>query len=167
MGELIDDLLQLARVSRAPLCRERLDLSGLARFVADDLRGRDPDRQVLVHVEDGLQVEADGRLIRIVLENLLGNAWKFSSKTKDAHIEFGKTDGENGPAFFVRDNGAGFDMAHATTLFRAFQRLHLEEDFSGTGIGSATVPRIMERHGGKVWAQSTLGAGATFFFAMR
>jgi len=165
MGALIDDLLDLSRVSRAELVREQVDLTGLARAVAEELRRRDPERTVAISIQDGLVVEADGRLVRVLLENLLGNSWKFTSKTADARIELGARQAEGGVCF-VRDNGAGFDMAYAEKLFNPFQRLHAESDFPGTGIGLATVSRIVDRHGGRVWAEGAVGRGATVFFSL-
>lgn len=166
MAELIDDLLTLSRVSMAELRREKVDLSALARLVVAELHRSAPDRTVDVQIDDQLFIDADGRLMRIVLENLLGNAWKFTSKIQGATIEFGATDLPDGKAYAVRDNGAGFKMAHANKLFSPFQRLHSETDFPGTGIGLASVHRIIERHGGRVWAEAVFGKGATFFFTI-
>ncbi len=166
MGNLIDDLLQLSRVSRAELRHEQVDLSGLAWSVAAEFQRCDPDRRVDVEIEDGLLVQADSRLMKIVLENLLGNAWKFTSKIQSARIEFRAHDSPEGQTYFVRDNGAGFDMSYAERLFRPFERLHSEAEFPGTGIGLATVHRVIERHGGRVWAEGAVGGGAAFFFTM-
>ncbi|MDB6065985.1 MAG: domain S-box protein [Pedosphaera sp.] len=166
MGELIDDLLQLSRVSRREVRREPVDLSALARSVGDELRKANPERSVELLIEPGLIAQADARLIRIVLENLLGNAWKFTSQKRDARIEFGRTTREGAPAYFVRDNGAGFDMAFADKLFGAFQRLHTTAEFPGTGVGLATVQRVIRRHGGQVWAEGEVGRGATFYFTL-
>ena len=165
MGELIDDMLQLSRVTRLDITRRQVDLSSLAREVAGDLRRQEPDRVVEIKIDDSLVAEADARLLRIVLENLLGNAWKFTRKVEAARIEFGASDGDEFVCF-VRDNGAGFDMRYAEKLFRPFQRLHTEADFPGTGIGLATIHRVIERHGGRVWAESVIGKGATFFFSL-
>jgi two-component system, NtrC family, sensor kinase len=165
MGELIDDMLQLSRVTRLDLNRRRVDLSALAREVAADLQRQEPERRVVVELEDGLFADADPRLVRIVLENLLGNAWKFTRKVEEPKIVIGMREGD-GPVFFVRDNGAGFDMQHAEKLFRPFQRLHVESDFPGTGIGLATIHRVIDRHGGRVWAEAVVGEGATFFFSL-
>ena len=166
MSELIDDLLQLARVSRSELRRQSVDLSRKARGVLAELQQGEPDRRVEVAVEDGLVVEADDRLLGVVLENLLGNAWKFTSKKDGARIELTGLDIEGESGYRIRDNGAGFDMTYANKLFRPFQRLHSEGDFPGTGIGLATVQRVIERHGGRVWAEGAVGGGATFFFVL-
>jgi DNA-binding response OmpR family regulator len=162
MGELIDDLLMLSRMERAELHRAKVDLAVVARAVLDDLARREPERRVQVVVAEPLEAEGDGSLLRVLLENLLGNAWKFTCKTEEPHIEVGS----RGEAFFVRDNGAGFDMAYADQLFRPFRRLHDEGSFPGTGIGLATVQRIVERHGGKVWAEAAVSRGATFLFTL-
>ncbi|HEV8582805.1 MAG TPA: response regulator [Thermoanaerobaculia bacterium] len=164
MSELIDDLLQLSRLGRAELKRERIDLADIAHLIAADLRKNDPRRQATILVEEGLWAEADSRLIRVALENLLGNAWKFTAQVEAPKIELGTTPG--GEAFFVRDNGAGFDMAYVGKLFGPFQRLHAEAEFPGTGIGLAIVQRIIDRHGGRVWAEGEAGRGATFYFTI-
>ena len=166
MSRLIDDLLGLSRITRSELRREAVDLSGLARSVVEQLREAQPGRQVEFRVADGLSAQGDARLLRIALENLLGNAWKFSSKTAGAVIEFGATEAGGEDVYFVRDNGAGFDMNYASKLFGAFQRLHDVREFEGTGIGLATVQRIVRRHGGLVWAEGEPGRGATFYFTL-
>jgi two-component system, NtrC family, sensor kinase len=166
MSELIDDLLLLSRISRSTLSRQRTDLSNIARGVAEELQKSVPGRQVQVHVEDKLVAEADGRLMRVVFENLLGNAWKYTHKVPLSQIQVGAEQGAGGTTFFVRDNGAGFDMRYVDKLFRPFQRLHADSDFEGTGIGLATVHRIIERHGGRIWAESAVGEGATFYFTV-
>jgi len=166
MAELIDDMTKLARVSRGELHPQRVDLSELARTVAESLAQREPGRSVQLRVADGLVANADPSLLRIVLENLLGNAWKFTGRTSHPRIEVGREDGTTPPVFFVRDNGAGFDMAYAGRLFGAFQRLHSDQEFSGTGIGLATVQRIIHRHGGRIWADSHVNQGATFRFTL-
>ncbi|HSV52025.1 MAG TPA: response regulator [Burkholderiaceae bacterium] len=166
MGELISDLLKLSRIGRAEMVKQTVDISNIARRVATDLQQREPERSVELQIEDGLTDAADGRLMTIVLENLLGNAWKFSAKVPHPCIAFGAHDSAQGRAYFVRDNGAGFDMTYAEKLFRPFQRLHSEAEFPGTGIGLATVQRIIDRHGGRVWAESGAGEGATFFFTL-
>jgi signal transduction histidine kinase len=162
MGELIDDLLELARVSRAELSRQRLDVSRLASDVVEQLRSHDPQRTVTCAIQSGIVVDADRRLVHILLENLIGNAWKFTAKTPEAKIEVAVETGSEGPVLSIRDNGAGFDMAFSNKLFAPFQRLHGADEFPGTGIGLATVHRIVQRHGGRVWAESTVGQGATF-----
>ena len=166
MATLIDDLLQLARVTRSEMNRESVDLSEMADGVIAELREREPDRKVSVEIERHLIADCDRRLTRVVLVNLLGNAWKFTSKVERPRIEFGEIKDKTGSYFFVRDNGAGFDMAYATKLFGAFQRLHSGGEFEGTGIGLATVKRIVGRHGGRVWADSKVGAGAVFYFTL-
>lgn len=166
MGELIDDLLELSRVSRAELRRDRANVSEIARQLGSDLQRREPERKVLFAVRDGLVASADSRLVRVLFENLLGNAWKFTSKVPEARIEIGSEERDEGTVYFVRDNGAGFDMAYAQKLFSPFQRLHSEADFPGTGIGLATVARIADRHGGRVWAEGVVGQGATVFFTL-
>jgi signal transduction histidine kinase len=162
MAALIDDLLELARITRAPVHREVLDLSGLAGDVVAELHKREPARTVAVDIAPGLSVHADPRLVRIALDNLLGNAWKFTARRDGAQIWFG---GET-PTFHVRDNGAGFDMAFVDKLFAPFQRLHAVKDYDGTGIGLATVHRIVSHHGGRIWAEAEVGQGATFFFTL-
>jgi DNA-binding response OmpR family regulator/two-component sensor histidine kinase len=167
MGELIDDLLELSRVSRADLVRGSVDLSALARSVLAELARREPERRVEVDVLDTPPAEADARLLRVALENLIGNAWKFTAKVGQARIEFrAEKAGEGQTAYQVRDNGAGFQMQYASKLFQPFQRLHAESEFSGTGIGLATVHRIVERHGGRVWTHSAPNEGATFSFTL-
>jgi signal transduction histidine kinase len=166
MGKLIDDLLQLSRITRSDMNREKIDLSQMAGLVIDELKKHDPDRKVEVKIQPGLAAQADPRLLRLVLENLIGNAWKFTGKTRSPIIEIGGFQHEGTTAYFVRDNGAGFDMAYADKLFQPFQRLHKSTDFSGTGIGLASVQRIIRRHGGKVWAEGKEGAGAAFYFTL-
>ena len=165
MGELIDDLLLLSRVSRADLSREQIDLSEIARGISEELKKQDPDRNVKWCIEDQLLVEADTGLMRVAFENLLGNAWKFTAKVSAPRIEVGK-DQQRDAVFFVRDNGAGFNMEYAEKLFSPFHRLHTESEFAGTGIGLATVHRIVDRHGGRIWADSALDHGATFYFTI-
>jgi PAS domain S-box-containing protein len=164
MGRLIDALLGLARVSRADLAREPIDLTKMAKDVITQLHAGDPARVVTWVVAQELVAYADPQLLRVLLENLLGNAWKFVSKGEDARIEFGRSHSDG--AFFVRDNGAGFDMAYVGKLFAAFQRLHSASEFAGTGIGLATVQRIVARHGGRIWAEGAVNAGATFHFTL-
>jgi light-regulated signal transduction histidine kinase (bacteriophytochrome) len=166
MGRLIDDLLALSRVTRAELLREPVDLSELARSVTAQLRRIQPERRIEITIGANIVAEGDARLLRIALENLLGNAWKFTGKRTEPRIEVGVTaDAESG-AYFVRDNGAGFDMAYASKLFGAFQRLHSADEFEGTGIGLATVQRIVNRHGGRIWAIGEVDRGATFYFTL-
>ena len=167
MAQLIDDLLNLSRLSRAELKAEPADLSSLFAQVAAPLAVADPARRVELSIQPGMRAQADPRLLRVVLENLLGNAWKFTSRRDQARIEAGETAGPNGErAVYVRDNGAGFNMAYADKLFQPFQRLHRADEFQGTGIGLATVQRIIHRHGGRVWAEAEPGRGATFFFTL-
>jgi len=163
MNGLIEALLDLSRVSRAPVEREHVDMTAIARELGAELRERDPSRNVSFVVDEGLVVDADPRLLRAALTNLLDNAWKFTSKNERAKIEVGSCDGE----LFVRDDGAGFEMAHATRLFAPFQRLCAPNDFPGTGIGLATVLRIVRRHGGDIRAESAPGKGATFRFRLQ
>jgi light-regulated signal transduction histidine kinase (bacteriophytochrome) len=165
MGRLIDDLLALSRVTRAELVREPVDLAELARSVVAQLQRTDPDRRMEIAIDADIAAQGDARLLRIALENLLGNAWKFTAKRAEARIAVGVTS-ENGRAYFVRDNGAGFDMAYASKLFGVFQRLHSASEFEGTGIGLATVQRIISRHGGRIWATGEVDRGATFFFTL-
>jgi signal transduction histidine kinase len=167
MALLIDDLLDLSRVTRSSLSRQMVDLSALAREIAAEIEKSQPDRRVRFVIADGLVVRGDPRLLRVLLENLLGNAFKFTQKEREATIEFGAVTRDGGVAYYVRDNGVGFDEAYATKLFGAFQRLHGSEDFEGTGIGLATVQRIVGRHGGKAWAEGAVGKGASFFFTLR
>jgi len=166
MGRLIDDLLSLSRVVRAGLHDEPVDLAELAREVAEDLGRADPIRRVGFRAEPGPPARGDRRLLRNLLENLLGNAWKFTGRVADAVVDFGWLESDGRVAYFVRDNGAGFDMRYAEKLFAPFHRLHSEDEFPGTGIGLATVQRIVRRHGGRIWAHSTPGGGATFFFTL-
>lgn len=166
MAKLIDAMLNLARLIRAELIFESVDLSAIGRSVVSNLSKADPERQVEIVVADNLRTNADPDLTRVVLENLLGNAWKFSSHEEFARIELGMTYHYSQPVFFVRDNGVGFDMTYADKLFGAFQRLHAMSEFQGIGIGLATVHRIIQRHGGRIWADASVGKGATFFFTL-
>ncbi|MHB9022982.1 MAG: PAS domain S-box protein [Armatimonadota bacterium] len=166
MARLIDDMLNLSRIGRAEMHWESVDLSEITALVVEDLRQRDPERQVDVEITPGVQVNGDPALLHIVLDNLLGNAWKFTSHRQQARIEFGMTTQDDELVYFVRDNGAGFDMSYADKLFTPFQRLHTEEEFPGTGIGLAIVQRIIARHGGRIWAEGTEGQGATFYFTL-
>jgi PAS domain S-box-containing protein len=168
MAQLIDDLLGLSRVTRVEMRSEEVNLTAAARDIVAELRRLDPERNVEVTIAEGLTARGDPRLLRQVLENLLGNAWKYSSKQPAARIEMGTCDGKNGRAvYFVSDNGAGFDMRYADKLFEVFQRLHSVSQFPGTGVGLATVQRIIRRHGGEVWAKGAVGQGATFYFTVQ
>jgi signal transduction histidine kinase len=162
MDELINDMLELSRVTRQDLVPRDVDLSAMARAIATELRGRQPERAIAVDIAEGIVARGDERLLRIVIENLLGNAFKFTGRTALAHIEMGSSGG----AVYVRDNGAGFDAGRAERLFQPFQRMHSEAQFPGTGIGLATVYRVIDRHGGRVWAEAAPGRGATFFFSL-
>lgn len=167
MAHLIDDLLRLSRVTRAALSRADVDLSSLAEEIRAELVATDPNRNVRWSIQPGLHSHADQGLLKVLLDNLLNNAWKFTSKKPQAHIEFGQTTDDHGnPCFFVRDDGAGFDMSYADKLFGAFQRLHAASEFEGTGVGLATVSRVALRHGGRIWAKAAQGQGATFFFTL-
>lgn len=164
MGVLIDDLLRLSRVTRAELRQETVDLSALAGEIFAEIAFRQPEHSATFTIAENLRAQGDAHLLRVALENLLSNAWKFSGKNEQPHIEMGFDPQQN--AFFVRDNGVGFDMAYADKLFGAFQRLHSAEEFPGTGIGLAIVQRVIHRHGGKIWAQSAPGQGAVFYFRL-
>jgi light-regulated signal transduction histidine kinase (bacteriophytochrome) len=166
MSDLIDALLELSKVSRGPLARSNVDLSAVATAVLDELRQRESGRDVDVIVRPDLHVNADEKLMRIMLDNVIGNAWKFTSRRSQARIEVGVISKPGEQTFFVRDNGAGFDAAYVARLFAPFQRLHSNSEFNGTGIGLATVQRIIERHGGRIWAEGSIGAGATFYFTL-
>ncbi len=166
MGQLIDDLLNLSRVSRSELIPQTINLSKMAHVISLELQARQTERPVTFSIAEEVTASCDARLLRVVLENLLGNAWKYSSKQEQAFIEFGVTLVDGEPAYFIRDNGVGFDMAYAGKLFGAFQRLHGVSEFEGTGIGLATVQRIIRRHGGRIWAEGEVGRGATFYFTL-
>ncbi len=166
MSQLIDDLLNLSRVDRADLRCKSLDLSRLGRRIGELLAKSEPDRTVTFVVDDGLVADADARLVEIILENLLGNAWKFTTKTSQPQVELGATVKDGQTTFYVKDNGAGFDEQYAGRLFAPFQRLHSEGEFPGTGIGLATVRRVVERHGGRVWAEGAPDRGATVYFTL-
>ncbi len=165
MNSMIDALLTLSRLSSQPLARQPVDLSQLAGYVAEDLRRQSPDRQVSLHIEPGLQVMGDPTLLRLVLENLLGNAWKYTGRCRAPEVWLERRP-QQPHSFTVRDNGAGFDMRFADRLFGVFQRLHSASDFQGTGIGLATVRRIVRRHGGEVWAEAEVDRGASFHFSL-
>ncbi|MGH9501247.1 MAG: sensor histidine kinase [Terriglobales bacterium] len=164
MVQLIDDLLNLSRVSRSAIRSEPVDLSAIARLVADDLRRSEPDREVRFVIADAGEVKGDPRLLRLVLDNLLRNSWKYTSRHPKATIEFGSCEQDGKSVYFVRDDGAGFDAGSAERLFQPFQRLHSTAEFPGNGIGLATVQRIIRRHGGEVWAEGEVDKGATVYF---
>jgi DNA-binding response OmpR family regulator len=166
MSQLIDDLLMLSRVSRMEAVREPVDLGALVHDIANTLCGQEPARRVQLEVAAGLTASGDPRLLRIALENLLGNAWKFTGTHPEPRIEFGATLDAEEPAYFVRDNGAGFDMRYAGKLFAPFQRLHTDDQFPGTGIGLATVQRVIQKHGGRIWVEAAPDRGATFYFTL-
>jgi PAS domain S-box-containing protein len=166
MERLIEDILKLAQVSRADIQTEEVNLSLLAGDIAGELANSDSSRTAQFVIAPDCLARGDSRLIRVALDNLLRNAWKFSGKRSDARIEFGKATNGHEPAFFVRDNGAGFDMAYAKRLFGVFQRLHAASEFPGTGVGLATVQRIINRHGGRAWATGAVNQGATFYFTL-
>jgi signal transduction histidine kinase len=166
MGILIDSLLTLARMSRTEMCSERVDLTAIARSIGAELHSTEPQRQVELVVHDGINVPGDSQLLRIVVDNLLNNAWKYTSKHPRARIEFGKAHADGNAVYFMKDDGAGFDPVYSQRLFGAFQRLHGEKEFQGTGVGLATVQRIIHRHGGRVWAEGAVEKGATFYFTL-
>jgi signal transduction histidine kinase len=166
MGQVIDDLLTLSRVTRSELHKARVDLSAVARAVVAELAESEPGRSVAVDVDDAMVVAGDANLLRIALGNLIGNAWKFTARAPAAMIHVGSCEQEGATAYFVRDNGVGFDMEFAEKLFHAFERLHDARDFPGSGVGLAIVDRVVGRHGGQVWAESTPGQGATFYFTL-
>src|SRR5881628_1702175 len=166
MGTLIDDLLKLARVTRAEIRTEDVDLSGMAQDIVADLQRTTPERQVEFAIAPGLKARGDARLLRMALDNLLRNSWKYTAKQPQPRVQFASVEANGGRAFMVRDNGAGFDMKYADKLFGVFQRLHSAADFEGTGIGLATVRRIITRHGGRIWAEGAVDQGATFYFTL-
>ena len=167
MGQLIDNLLRLARISRIPMNREMVDLSALAMDIVGELRRGSPDREVDVCIEPNLEAWADRRLLEVALDNLIRNAWKYTGKQPSPRIELGTAQVNGERTFMVRDNGAGFDMRYADKLFAEFQRLHSQDEFEGTGVGLATVRRIIRRHGGDIWAEGAVGEGATFYFKLQ
>jgi light-regulated signal transduction histidine kinase (bacteriophytochrome) len=167
MAGLIDDMLNLSRVTRTEMRLESVNLTDMAEGIGAELRQLQPDRQVEFVVAPALAAEGDAHLLRQALYNLLNNAWKFTGRCAQARIEVGALEQDNGRVFFVRDNGAGFDMAYVGKLFGAFQRLHSTQEFEGTGIGLAIVQRIIHRHGGSVWAEGAVGAGATVYFTLK
>jgi light-regulated signal transduction histidine kinase (bacteriophytochrome) len=167
MGELIDALLGLSRLTRGEMRSESVDLSAMAGEISEDLRRAQPGREVEVLITPGLAANGDARLLHVALENLLGNAWKFTGEETHAKIEFGAVRHDGTPVYYVRDNGVGFDQAYTGKLFGAFQRLHGADEFEGTGIGLATVQRVVRRHGGRIWAEGEVGRGATFYFTLQ
>jgi signal transduction histidine kinase len=166
MQELVEEILQFSESGRAEIHREEVDLSAYAREISENLRKTDPTRQVHWDLTNGLTVKADPKYIRFALENLLSNAWKYSGKTENATIKFGSRYQGEQKVFFVKDNGAGFDPSNAQTLFQPFARFHSKVDFPGSGVGLSTVSRVVEKHGGRIWAESRPGEGATFFFTL-
>ncbi|MRR07979.1 MAG: response regulator, partial [Deltaproteobacteria bacterium] len=167
MGQLINDLLELSRVTRRELHREKIDLSLLVNGIAKNLRQKDPDRKTEFIITPKLQDEGDPILVRLALENLLGNAWKYTARVPCPRIEFGTCISKGETVYFVRDNGIGFDMAYVHKLFIPFQKLHGINEYGGTGVGLASVQRIIARHGGKIWAEGEPGHGATFYFTVK
>ncbi len=166
MATLIDDLLKLARVTRTEMRTERVDLSGMAREIVLDIERTAPDRQVEFAIAPGLEAQGDSRLLRVALDNLLRNGWKYTGKQPQPRVEFTAVEENGGRVFVVKDNGAGFDMKYADKLFGVFQRLHSTAEFEGTGVGLATVRRIITRHGGRIWAEGAVDKGATFYFTL-
>jgi signal transduction histidine kinase len=166
MGTLIDDLLRLARITRTEMRPEKVDLTAMARDLAGQLREAEPARKIDIAIEPNLTCNGDAHLLRVVLDNLLRNSWKYSAKQTDGKIEFASTSQNGERVFFIRDNGAGFDMKYADKLFGVFQRLHSPSEFEGTGVGLATVRRVITRHGGRIWAKGAVNEGATFYFTV-
>jgi light-regulated signal transduction histidine kinase (bacteriophytochrome) len=166
MGRLIEDLLDLSRISRREIRVGPVDLSVLARGVVEELQAGEPGRKAEWDIAPGIRASGDAGLLRVALQNLIGNAWKYSAKREATRIQFGVVEHDGHPAYFVRDNGAGFDMAYSDRLFGPFQRLHTSQEFPGTGIGLATVARIVHRHGGEVWAEGKVDEGACFYFTL-
>ncbi|MDP2209829.1 MAG: PAS domain S-box protein [Bacteroidota bacterium] len=166
MAQLIDDLLNLSRISRRELIRGSVDMSKIVKSITDKLNSSETDRKAVFNIADNIQAAGDSNLLKIVMENLLNNAWKFTSKRKNVSIEFGILEKEGKTVYYIKDNGVGFDMKYADKLFNPFQRLHRKEDYPGTGIGLATVRRIILKHGGSIWAESELGKGAAFYFTL-
>jgi PAS domain S-box-containing protein len=166
LSELVQDLFQLSHYSQKSIKREKVDMSAMARAIVEQLRDLQPERQADCRVEEGLVVRGDSRLIKAALENLLGNAWKFTGKCETARIELGSEDQAGQTVYFVRDNGCGFDKKFSDELFLPFKRLHHQEEFPGTGLGLTTVRRIVDRHGGRIWAEGFPGQGATFYFTI-
>ena len=166
MSQLIDDLLKLSQITRSDLRQEKVDLSGLTETIAAELSANNPGRKVEWLIQPGIVVNGDANFLRIVMQNLLGNSWKFTSKHLSARIEFGEAIIDGQPVYMVKDDGDGFDMAYAGKLFGPFQRMHGGGNFEGSGIGLATVQRVIHRHGGKVWAESTVAGGTSVYFTL-
>ncbi len=166
MAQLIDDLLNLSRITRAEMRRGRVNLSLMAHKVADGFKKSDPEREAEFTIQNGLAAEGDEHLMNVVLDNLIGNSWKFTAQCRPARIEFGSLRKDGKVTYFVKDNGAGFDMAYVHKLFQPFQRLHASHEFPGTGIGLATVKRIIDRHGGRAWIEAESGKGTTVYFTL-
>jgi light-regulated signal transduction histidine kinase (bacteriophytochrome) len=166
MRELIDAMLKLSQLPRGDVSRVQIDMSALAEEIVAELRHAEPDRSVTVHIARGMSADGEEALVRVLLENLIGNAWKYTSKKPEALIGIGTIDSDGKTVYYVRDNGAGFDPRYSQNLFMPFQRLHSEKEFKGIGIGLATVKRIVNRHGGDIWAESLPEQGATFFFTL-
>jgi len=166
MGQLIDEILEFSRVGRCELRKQAISFTDLSREIVQQLRNQEPDREVETAIADGVHGEGDLHLLHIVLENLLNNAWKYTGKVEHARIEFGELTKDQQKVYYVKDNGAGFDMRYMDKLFGAFQRLHSATEFEGNGIGLATVQRVIQRHGGRVWAESAPDHGATFYFTL-
>ena len=166
MGQLIDDILRLSRITRSELHANHVDLSALAESIIKELRNREPDRKVQTEIQPGLTTAGDERLLRVAMENLLSNSWKFTGKVENALIRVGTERSGAEKTFFISDNGVGFDMAYADKLFGAFQRLHNNEEFPGTGIGLAIVQRVIHKHGGRIWGMAEKNKGATFYFTL-
>jgi Bacteriophytochrome (light-regulated signal transduction histidine kinase) len=166
MGSLIDDMLKLSQINRVEFKRESVDLSKMVQTILLTVRQNNPARNVKVSIQKDIIIDGDRHLLEIALTNLIDNAWKYTGKTKKARIEFGTLLKDGKPVMFIRDNGVGFDMSYVNKLFGAFQRLHTKDEFAGTGIGLATVKRIITRHGGGVWAEGEVGKGATFYFTL-
>jgi light-regulated signal transduction histidine kinase (bacteriophytochrome) len=164
MAGLINAMLRLSQASRADIVRDSVDITAMARGIIDELRRRDAGRVVAAAIEDGMITRADRELLRVLLENTIGNAWKYTTHTTAARIEVGSYRDDEDVVYFVRDNGAGFSMDHAGSLFRPYERLHSANEFPGTGIGLATAHRVVDRHGGRIWAEGVVGAGSTFYF---
>jgi light-regulated signal transduction histidine kinase (bacteriophytochrome) len=167
MSRLIDDLLDLSRVTRADMSRQQTDLSAMARVITGELLNEQPERQARFDIQEEIMVSGDPNLLNMLLQNLLENAWKFTSKKAETRISFGITEYQGRQVYYVRDNGAGFDMAYVDKLFEPFQRLHSTKEYPGTGIGLASVKRIIRRHGGQIWAEGEVDHGATFYFTLK